>query len=421
MHNQKSQKNIKSMIIVAIVVSLLLILKITVGLISNSSALLSDAVHSVMDLVVAIVSIIGLLISRKKPTEKFSYGFYKIENIITLLISFVIFASAGELIYEGIKRILSPPELNIPYLAIGSAAISSIASLLLGLYLLKVGRTSNSPTLKSNAKDKLTDTVTSLIVLSAIVSSFFDIPYFEGIVTILISLITIFVGITIAKEAIYALLDITDEELIKKVGEVISKNENVKNYSKVRMRQAGGYYFGDCEIRVDSSLNIEEAHDISEKIKEEIKEAIPQTISFVVHTEPEKKDQIIALFPIKEDQGLDSPLAEHFGRAPKILIVEINKKTQERNLVNVLDNPFVERKRLAGLALIRLIDHQKVNALITKNIGEIVFYKLKGENIDIYEGSCKSVKECLDDFRNNKLSILLEPTKIKEINDEPED
>ena len=96
-----TQNTIRVMYLVTTVVSCLIVLKIVVGIIASSSALISDAVHSVTDLIVAIASLVGLRLANRPPDKRFTYGYYKVENIITLFISLVILVQRESLFMKG--------------------------------------------------------------------------------------------------------------------------------------------------------------------------------------------------------------------------------------------------------------------------------------------------------------------------------
>ncbi len=403
----------RSILVVIAVVSLLIVLKLVFGIISKSSALISDAVHSTTDLIVALASLIGLYFANRPPTKKFSYGYYKVENLTTLLISIVILGSSGELIYEGIKRLFETPVLVIPYVAMGVALFSSLSSLILGYYLRKVAKKTKSTTIEANAKDKLLDTLTSLIVFSSILASFFEVKYFEGIVTIVISLMAIKIGIEIGKESLFSLLDKSDVKLEQEVGEMINKTAGVINFARLRIRKSGSYYLGDCEIRVQKELSIDEAHEISEKVKAKILTEDLNIITFVVHVEPEQREERRIILPVFENQGLESVVFKQFGRAPKLLLVNVNIQSKSIGLIEEIKNPFLKQESHAGLAFTKLVLKKDINTLITKEIGEITFYKLKGEHIEVYRADCDNIKDCLEKLFHNKLETIQTPTKEK--------
>ncbi len=410
------KKSIQSMYIVIAVVSIFIILKILIGFLSNSTALLSDAVDSSTDLVVAISSIIGLKLVSRPPDKRFSYGYYKIENLITLGIAILIFIGSGTLVYEGIKSFFEVPSIQIPFYAMGVAIFSSITSLILYIYLKRVGQATSSPTILANAKDKITDSFRGIIILFGIICSYFKINYAEGIITILISSLAFKVGLEIATESILALLDYSDGKMQEKIEEVIKDTVGVENINRIRVRKTGAYYLGDAEIAIEGARDFECAHELADEIQQKIIESIPEVISFIVHVEPAIRNKLRIIFPInieknKDDINLDYPVYDHFGRAPHLLFISLDRQKKEIKETRIVDNPFVEKKQHAGLKLSKMLAKDEINTLFTKDIGEIAFYLLSGEHIDIFKADCATINECIEKLYLNEITKINEPTK----------
>lgn len=401
------QKTHRAILIVTVVVGVLIILKLVAGFLSHSTAILSDAVHSITDLVVAIASLIGLYLANRPPDKRFNYGYYKVENIVSFFVSLTILGSSIELIYEGAKKLNSTISLDMPAVAFTITIISALASLALGLYLRRVSNLTQSPTISANAKDKLLDSITSVVVLGAIVASYFGIPYVEGIVTIAISLLAIKVGIEIGKEALLVLLDTTDERLEKQIGEIIKNTSGVIDYARLRIRKTGAFFLGDCEISVDPNLDIDDAHNIAENVEQNIRTQIPQIVSFVVHIEPAKRNRVTIVFPIDKNEGLQSKISAHFGRAQFIFTVIYDRKNEKILETKVSRNPFLGKDKFIGLALTKWVIRQSIHVIIAKKIGEIAYYRLKGEHVDVLKAECSSVMECLKEFNKDNLEPLI--------------
>jgi len=413
MHNSKTA--LKSMIIVTIVVCVLITLKITFGLISNARVLISDAVESSTDLVVALASIVGLFLASRPPDSKFGYGYYKVENLVSFFISILIMGSSWKLIYDAIIDFSKEPAISVPYFALGTALFSSCVSLTIGLYLRQVAKETSSPTIEANGKDKILDSIRSIIIFATILASYFKVKYVETTITILISLLAIKVGLEIGKDAVYALLDITEPGMASKVREILETSTDILDFADIRIRKSGAYFFGDCEIKIPDSIGFKDAHKISEKIKEAIHSEFPNIISFVIHIEPEERPDRIMIFPVDDEKGLDSKISEHFGRASSLLLIETDLDTREIQRIEHLHNPFSSQDSFAGLALSRMMSEHNVNTLVTRNLGEIVFYKLKGKSIDLLKAQGNTVKECLDLLYQKKFEHIEQPTKEKEI------
>ncbi|MHA1251913.1 MAG: cation diffusion facilitator family transporter, partial [Candidatus Helarchaeota archaeon] len=160
-------------------------------------------------IMIMLVGWIGLKLAERKPTERFQYGFYKSESLATLGISVFIIIVTINLIWEGINRLIYVPQLSYPVEAIIILIISIIASGLISVFLLRVGRNINSQLLIINGKERREDVLSSLSVLAAIIMGYFGIPYVEGIITIAISILVLKVGIFSIKDSIFALMDIS--------------------------------------------------------------------------------------------------------------------------------------------------------------------------------------------------------------------
>ena len=118
---------------------------------------------------------------RSLQISVFNYGYYKVENLVSLFISAVILGSALDLIYEGIKKLKPVASLTLPIVAFVATIISTIISLVLALYLRRVNKKVSSPTIAANTEDKALDSITSLVVFGAVLSSYLKVSYVEGI------------------------------------------------------------------------------------------------------------------------------------------------------------------------------------------------------------------------------------------------
>ncbi len=404
---------IKSMMILSITLVFLAGFKAMVGFYAKSPSLLSDAVQSSGDLVVAIASFIGLMIATRPPDKNFPYGYYKIENLITFFISIGLFITAGSLIIQSIKRFTDPQELNYPFLAMTAAVSSIFIQLILGLYLMKIANETNSPTIEANGKDKLSDTIISASVFISLILTYFKVLYAESVVTILVSLLIIRVAFSILKDALYSILDVTNKTLQEEVGAVIQKTEGVKGYSKLRLRKTGAYYIGDCEIVVEEAIDVGKAHKILETVIDNVKESFPVIISFVVEIEPTKKKERIVVIPVEEFKGLEgTKIHQDLKSSPTLLILKINMENKTVLKKDEIKNPYYEKTAKGLFDLAKLIERRKIDTLIVKDVGEVGFNQIKAEKVEIFQ-TCTEKGLCKDQDVDNILNKLYEGTLIE--------
>ena len=400
----------KSMIITSIVLFLLAALKTTIGFLSNSSSVESDALQSGVDLIITIISLIGLIVSQRPPDKRFSYGYHKVENLITFLISLGIFATVVFLIIEGINRILNPVELNLPFIAMGTTVLSIVVSLSLGIYLTKIAKMVSSPIIEANAKDKISDSVLSTAVLISIILTYFKIDYAEGIVTIIISLLIARVGFQILKDSLYGLLDISELDLQNQISKIILNTEGVNSCVRLRIRRAGGYYVGDAEIVVEEAIDVGEAHEILESVIQNVKQEFPEVISFVVEIEPLEKTRRRILLPLKDSAKLESTIDDYFKSARNLMLIELNlEKQQIENFVKI-KNPFYDQTAEGAFKLAKLIERENIDTIIVSDVGEIVFNQAKAEKVEIFKATSIKIQENVQSLMAGKLEELEKPT-----------
>jgi len=388
------------------------IAKAVVGFISGSIVLMADAIHSAADSFSTFFAWFGLKIAQKSPTEKFPYGFYKVENITALVISGLILFAGFEIIKESIGKIFTLGELNIPLIAVGVAVLDAIVMFLIGTYEMKVGKQINSQSLAADGRESRMHLFSSSLVLIGLFATFFKIMYLEGIMGILISLFIFKIGIESGKDSIFALMDVSPskeiEEKVKKVLEAIS---GVRGFENLKLRKAGPFIFGEVEVKLGRSVNINRAREISDNIEKEIKRKVKSVDSLMVGVAPEMVESQKLCIPVEKEEGLDSKISAYFGRAKKFMFIEL-EKGEVKNFY-FKDNPFLEKKVRAGLEASRFVLEEKIDSIITKEMGPISLHTLRDNVVDVYQGIDGNVKELLEKFSKEKLKLLGEPTREK--------
>ncbi|MCD4740618.1 cation diffusion facilitator family transporter [archaeon] len=407
------KKGEKAAGIAAVIAFLLTLLKVIAGLLTGSIVLLVDALDGILDLVSSLASWFGLRIAQKKPDEKFPYGYYKAESIVTLLISAIILYAAIELLMTGYHRLFELPVLEFPLLAVGVALLSAIVSYFLARYLAKVGKQINSSLLIATSRERKKDVFSSFVVFGAIISTYFRLPYAEGIVTILLSLLILVIGLKTAKDAVFALMDVSPSKQIdRKVKKAINSVPDVEGFDDLKLRKAGLFIFGEVKVKVKKFVDVQRAHLIASKIEEKVCLAVPQVESFSVHIEPYEPSIQKLVIPIKEDKGLNSEVMNHFGRTNYFLFVTLEKNKIKE--VHAEKNPYKKKDVRAGLSTAHYLVKQKTTALTTKKIGEIAFHTLRDHLVQIYETKGTKASEVIENFANKKLTPLAEPTHEKD-------
>jgi len=401
---------------VSILTSLLLsVSKAIIGFFAGSIVLITDALHSGADTMTGFASWFGLKISQKKPDERFPYGYYKAENLATLVVSGFILYVAFELLLEGYSKLFILSQLTRPFEALGIALVSSVVSYFLSRYLRKTGEKINSQSLIANSNERRVDIFSSLIVFIAILLTFLKVPYIEGIITMIISILALKIGLTTAKDSIFALMDVSpSKEIEKKVKGIINSNAGIEDFEELRLRKAGPFIFGEVKVKIRKFVDVKRAHEIADSIENKIKNEINDIDSFTIHVEPYEAEEQKIVIPIISNKGLDSNIMKNFGRANYFMFLTVNKKERKVAFRYVKENPHKEKLVKAGLAVVNFIVKEKVDALIAGEVGEISFHTLRDNLIDIYKAKGKTVGANIDNLLKNKLGRITEPKKVED-------
>ena len=267
---------------------LLTLIKFISGVISKSSAMISDSVHSLSDVLSTFVVIIGVKISNKKADSDHPYGHERIECVSAIILSGMLFIIGALIGINGIKNVTNSSNLVIPgVLALIASIISIISKEAMYQYTIRVSKKINSAALKADAWHHRSDALSSIGSFIGILGSRLGFKIFDPLASVIISLCIIKVSIDIFKDAIDKMVDKScDKEVIDKVISVIEKNESVKNIDDIKTRQFGNKAYVDVEISVDENLLLKDAHKIAEEIHDSVENEINIVKHCMVHVNP---------------------------------------------------------------------------------------------------------------------------------------
>lgn len=279
---------IKVSVISIILNCLLTLIKFISGVISKSSAMISDSVHSLSDVFSTFVVIIGVKISNKKADSDHPYGHERIECVSAIILSGMLFIIGALIGINGIKNVTNSSNLVMPgVLALIASIISIISKEAMYQYTIRVSKKINSAALKADAWHHRSDALSSIGSFIGILGSRLGFKIFDPLASVIISLCIIKVSIDIFKDAIDKMVDKScDKEVIDKVISVIEKNESVKNIDDIKTRQFGNKAYVDVEISVDENLLLKDAHKVAEEIHDSVENEINIVKHCMVHVNP---------------------------------------------------------------------------------------------------------------------------------------
>jgi cation diffusion facilitator family transporter len=266
--------------------TLLIIMKLSIGIIGGSVSIISEAIHSSMDLLAAIIAFLSVRVSDNPPDSRHPYGHGKIENISGVIEALLIFVAAIWIIIEAVKKLLGE-RIEIESIALGSVImlISAIVNFIVSRRLYKVARETNSVALEADALHLKTDVYTSLGVafgLGLILVT--GINWLDPVVAILVAAFIIKESYQLLKKAFTPLLDTAwGEDEIEELEKTLTGLK--VSYHDLRTRLAGNYRFIEFHIQIPENESVGNAHQYCDRIENELTSNY-QNLTVTIHVEP---------------------------------------------------------------------------------------------------------------------------------------
>ena len=240
--------------------TLLIAMKIVVGLLSGSVSIISEAIHSFMDLVAAVIAFFSVKYSDDPPDDQHPYGHGKIENVSGVVEALLIFVAAIWIIYEAVKKLTHPSVIEQLGWATAVMIISALVNWLVAKRLYKVARETDSVALEADALHLQTDVYTSLGVAAGLVLiKITGLHLFDPIVAIVVALIIIQKSYELLVDAFKPLID---HQLTKDEVDIISSSLKEKNYTfhNLKTRKSGSYRFAELHLELDENMSLKDVH-----------------------------------------------------------------------------------------------------------------------------------------------------------------
>jgi cation diffusion facilitator family transporter len=247
-------------------------LKLYVGYISDSEALMADGINNTTDILVSAAVLIGLKLSRKPPDVEHRYGHFRAETIAQLVASLIIAAVGVQVLVQAVKKFLVPEQVPPDPLAAWTALFSGIAMFLVYVYNRRLARRTKSSALMAAAQDNRSDALVSLGAFVGILGSQAGFAWLDTLTAGIVGVVIIVTGFNIFREASHSLADGFPEKELKMFRKTIQDTPGVKNVKEIRARAHGNYVLVDVTILVSREMSVGESHDITEEIERRMKE-----------------------------------------------------------------------------------------------------------------------------------------------------
>ncbi len=301
----REKKIIKASWFAVIGNTFLSILKIVIGILSGSFAVIADGIDSASDVLTSLITLFTAHIISRPPDLKYPFGYNKADTVATKLLAFIIFFAGAQLAISTSERFINPTELKIPdTIAIYVIIVSIIGKYALAFYLRKTGNTTNSQMLIANARNMQNDVIISLSVLVGLITThIFKLPVIDLITAFAVSIYIMFIAFRIFMQSNRELMDgIEDTEIYEEIIASVKKVTGVSNPHRIRVRKMAHQYIIALDVEIDGNINLYEAHNLCHEVEHNIKQIIPNVYDVIVHPEPTGDNDTEEVFGISEDK-----------------------------------------------------------------------------------------------------------------------
>ena len=270
--------------------SILIALKLAAGAITGSIAIITEAIHSMIDLVASVVAFVSVRKADKPADAEHPYGHEKVENLAATIEGMLILVGAAVIVYEASHRLAVGATVDSLGIGIAVMGISVIANLVVSGILSRRAREHDSPALEGDAAHLRTDALTSVGVLVGLgLIELTGIAAFDSITALLVAAAIVWAGLSIIRRSSGVLVDeVLPAGEMDRIEEAIAtaRTPEVAGYHKLRARRAGRRRHIDFHVQYRSGTTLERAHELAHEMRDSIEAEIPQA-EVLIHAEPE--------------------------------------------------------------------------------------------------------------------------------------
>ena len=264
--------------------------KFIAGIMGNSSAMVSDAVHSLSDVFATFIAFLGVRFGRREADASHPYGHERIESLAAIVLGLILLVTGVGIGWVGLEKILAGnyESLPIPGMIALVAAIVSIA-VKEGMfwYTRHWARVIRSSAFEADAWHHRSDAMSLIGALVGVGGSMLGYPVLDPIASVVICLFILKQGISIIYDALKKMLDTScGEQFEKEVRQLVDAENQVERIDMLRTRMFGDKVYIDMEIAIDGSMQLTDAHAIAERVHDDIEHAFPEVKHVMIHVNP---------------------------------------------------------------------------------------------------------------------------------------
>ena len=253
---------------------------------SGSVSLLADTIHNFTDAAVTIPLWFAFLISRRRPSDQFSYGYGRFEDLAGLAIVAAILFSAIFVCYESIDRLLNPQDVTYIWAVVAASLVGFLGNEGVAIFRIRVGKQIGSAALVADGHHARVDGITSLAVFFGALGVWLGFPLADPIAGLAIAAIILAIVWQSGKAIFLRLVDGIDPEVIRNIREVVAGVPGVQAATEVRARWTGHRLHAEISLTAGQDGDLQRGHDIANMVRHRLTHRFPNLASVTIHVEP---------------------------------------------------------------------------------------------------------------------------------------
>lgn len=266
---------------------ILIILKLTIGIYINSVSVISEGIHSSIDLLASVISFFSIKKASEKEDAEHPFGHGKYENVSGFFEAVLILFTGIIMIYEAISKLILGNTIKSLYSGMFVMALSCVLNLAVALYILSVSKKSNSIALSSDGYHILTDSLTSFTVLIGLfLVRITGLKFIDSISALFVSVLIIKTSFVLIKNSLKDLVDSSlSKNELEKIIRILKRYPEIKSFHKLRTRKSGETFEINMHLLFDSNKSLLEVHDVCNCIESEL-DRVFLISNTTIHAEP---------------------------------------------------------------------------------------------------------------------------------------
>ena len=271
--------------------SVLIALKIAAGAITGSIAIITEALHSSIDLIASVIALVSVRKADEPPDPEHPYGHERMENVAAAIEGMLILVGAGIIVYEATRRLVVGAEVETLGVGIAVIAFSALANVAVSAFLFRRAREQGSPALEGDAEHLRTDALTSIgVIVGLVLVEITGDAAFDPIAALCVAAAIVFAGLRLMTRSSRVLVDEAPPpaELDRIEAAIASaRPPEMVGYHKLRARSSGARLYIDLHAQFRSGTTLERAHSLAHRLRDAIEAEMPAA-EVLIHVEPEE-------------------------------------------------------------------------------------------------------------------------------------